>query len=71
MKAKKTLQSGLHFLIWREGKYFVARCLEVEVTSQGKSKIEATKNLEEALSLYSQRHVYLHSESGEFNPGRI
>jgi len=52
MKAKKTLSSGLHALIWKEGKWFVAKCLEVEVASQGKTKTEAVSNLEEALELY-------------------
>ena len=32
----------------------MARCLEVEVTSQGKSVEEAQANLTEALELYSE-----------------
>lgn len=38
--------------ITREGEWFVARCLDVEVTSQGKSAEEASDNLKEALELY-------------------
>jgi predicted RNase H-like HicB family nuclease len=38
--------------ITREGPWWVARCLEVEVTSQGDSLDEARANLAEALSLY-------------------
>ena len=38
--------------ITREGDGFVARCLEVEVTSQGRSVEEAQANLKEALELY-------------------
>jgi predicted RNase H-like HicB family nuclease len=38
--------------ITREGHWYVARCLEVEVTSQGKSVEEAQANLKEALELY-------------------
>ena len=38
--------------ITREGEWFVARCLDVEVTSQGKSVEEAQANLKEALELY-------------------
>ncbi|KKT46133.1 MAG: hypothetical protein UW37_C0031G0006 [Candidatus Gottesmanbacteria bacterium GW2011_GWA2_44_17] len=30
----------------------MVKCLEIEVTSQGKTKKEALSNLEEALSLY-------------------
>lgn len=42
----------LHYVIWKEGKYYVARSLEVEVASQGKNKKEAISNLHEALELY-------------------
>lgn len=38
--------------IAREGPWLVARCLEVEVTSQGDTLDEARTNLAEALSLY-------------------
>lgn len=52
MKSRKTLQSGLHVIIWKEKNWFVARCLEVEIASQGKTKKEALKNIEEAIELY-------------------
>ncbi len=38
--------------ITKEGDWFVARCLEVEVTSQGESADLAVKNLKEALELF-------------------
>lgn len=38
--------------VTREGDWHVARCLEVEVTSQGKTMDEALDNLREALELY-------------------
>ena len=38
--------------ITRDEEWFVARCLEVEVTSQGESLDEALANLREALELY-------------------
>jgi predicted RNase H-like HicB family nuclease len=38
--------------ITHEGDLFVARCLEVEVTSQGDSSEGAVENLKEALELY-------------------
>ncbi len=38
--------------ITHEGELFVARCLEVEVTSQGVSVGDALENLKEALGLY-------------------
>lgn len=39
-------------VIWREGKYYVAQCLNVDVSSFGKTKQEALSNLEEAMDLY-------------------
>ena len=38
--------------VWREGDWYVAQCLEVDVASQGESEEEALKNLREALELY-------------------
>ena len=38
--------------IVKEGKLFVARAVELGVVSQGKTVQEATKNLEEAVSLF-------------------
>jgi predicted RNase H-like HicB family nuclease len=38
--------------ITHDGAWYVARCLEVEVTSQGRSVEEALTNLAEALELY-------------------
>ena len=39
-------------VITKEGKWYVARSLEIGVVSQGKSVEEATKNLQEAMELY-------------------
>ncbi len=36
----------------REGDWFVAQCLEVDVASQGESEVEALANLREALELF-------------------
>ena len=38
--------------ITQEDKWFVAQCLEVDVSSQGESEDEAIDNLREALELY-------------------
>ncbi len=38
--------------IQKEDDWFVAKCLENSVASQGKSMDEATENLREALALY-------------------
>jgi predicted RNase H-like HicB family nuclease len=38
--------------VWREGKWHVAQCLEVDVASQGTSESAALKNLADALALH-------------------
>ncbi|MES2702705.1 MAG: type II toxin-antitoxin system HicB family antitoxin [Bacteroidota bacterium] len=45
-------QSILQSVVWKEGKYYVAQCLNVDVSSFGESRAEALSNLDEALSLY-------------------
>ncbi len=50
-KTIETLGKGYHALVWKEGGWYVARGVEVEVASQGKTKQEAIGNLREALDL--------------------
>ncbi len=38
--------------VWKEGDWFVAQCLDVDVASQGKTEDEALSNLKEALELH-------------------
>lgn len=42
----------LKSVVWKEGRYYVSQCLDVEVSSFGKTKKEALKMLREALELY-------------------
>jgi predicted RNase H-like HicB family nuclease len=42
----------LTYVTWKEGKYYVAQCLNVDVSSFGKTKKEAQKNIEQAVGLY-------------------
>ncbi len=39
-------------VVWQEGDWFVAQCLEVDVASQGTTESEALANLREALELH-------------------
>jgi hypothetical protein len=39
-------------VVFREGKHFVAQCLDVDVSSFGDSEDDALANLREALELY-------------------
>ena len=43
---------SLKYAVWKEDKYYVAQCLNVEVSSFGETRKEAVENLEEALELY-------------------
>ncbi len=38
--------------VWREGDWYVAQCLEIDVASQGETEDEALANLKEALELH-------------------
>jgi predicted RNase H-like HicB family nuclease len=38
--------------VWQEGEWYVAQCLEVDVSSQGKTEDEALTNLQDALELH-------------------
>jgi len=42
----------------KEENWYVAKCIEVEVTSQGKTFEEAISNLKEALELYFEDENY-------------
>ena len=49
---KKNVLNYFTFVVWQEGKYFVSQCLNVDVSSFGKTYDEAVKNLKEAVNLY-------------------
>ena len=48
----KIMKLPLKNIVWKEGDFYVAQCLNVEVSSFGDSKDEALKNLQEALDLF-------------------
>jgi predicted RNase H-like HicB family nuclease len=43
---------SLKYVVYREGKYFVSQCLNVDVSSFGKNIDEAVANLKDAVELY-------------------
>ncbi len=45
---KKTFKA----VAWKEDKWFVAQCLEIDVASQGTTEEEALENLRDALKLH-------------------
>ncbi len=42
----------IKYIVYKEGKYYVSQCLNVDVSSFGESIDEAVFNLKEALELY-------------------
>jgi predicted RNase H-like HicB family nuclease len=42
----------IKYVIYKEGKYYVSQCLNVDVSSFGTTIDEASTNLKEALQLY-------------------
>ena len=42
----------LQNVVWKEGKFYVAQCLNIDISSFGKTKKKALDNLNEALELY-------------------
>lgn len=43
---------SVHAVFANDGKWFVARCLDYPVTTQGRTLVGAKKNLQEAVELY-------------------
>jgi len=43
---------NLKFVVYREDKYYVSQCLNVEVSSFGDTIDEAIENMKEAVDLY-------------------
>lgn len=60
----------INYVIWQEDKYYVARCLNVEVSSFGESIEEAIKNLKEAVELYFEGEEVDYSQINPIILGR-
>lgn len=46
------IMKTIKYVIFKEGEYYVAQCLNVDVSSFGNTIDDATRNLKEALDLY-------------------
>ncbi|NUO79026.1 type II toxin-antitoxin system HicB family antitoxin [candidate division KSB1 bacterium] len=66
-KSGKTESLDLHVLIEKEGRLYSALCLEIDVASQGRTVVEAKKNIVEAVRLYFE-DVYAEGDEKEFIP---
>ena len=45
-------KTSLRIIIWKESKHWVAQCLNVDVSSFGRTQKQALANVKEALELY-------------------
>lgn len=43
---------NLKSVVWKEGEYYISQCLDVDISSFGKTKKEALTMLQDALELY-------------------
>jgi predicted RNase H-like HicB family nuclease len=46
------MKRDLSVVVWQEGKWFVAQCLDVDIASQGHSGQDAIENLSDAIELH-------------------
>lgn len=67
----------LSIKIWKGDKYYIARVPELGVTTQGKTSLEAKKNLREAVELhlesmidYMIKHGAVNVEKGRLIPAK-
>ena len=48
----KIMKCAFPARVWREGKWYVSQCLEIDIASQGETEDEALSNLQEAIELH-------------------
>ena len=46
------MKRDFNAVVWQEGEWFIAQCLDVDVASQGETEKEALENLRDALQLH-------------------
>ncbi|WP_427365187.1 type II toxin-antitoxin system HicB family antitoxin [Candidatus Caldatribacterium saccharofermentans] len=60
----------IDFVLWKEDRYYVAQCLNVDVSSFGETIAEAIANLKEAVELYLEGEEVALQEIDEIMIGR-
>jgi len=45
-------KTSIKSVVWKEGRHYVAQCLNFDVSSFGSTKLSAIKNLREAIVLF-------------------
>ena len=56
------MERNLNYVVYFEDGAFIARCLDVEVASEGDTREGAVANLREALELYFEDHTSVLAE---------
>lgn len=46
------MKKDMSMVVWKEGDWFVAQCLDIDIASQGETEDEAIENLRDALELH-------------------
>jgi len=46
------MKENFQILVWQEPPYFIAKCLDLSVASQGKTRQEALERLKEAVKYF-------------------
>ncbi|MBI3458902.1 type II toxin-antitoxin system HicB family antitoxin [Candidatus Azambacteria bacterium] len=49
---------NLKSVVWKEGDYYISQCLDVDISSFGKTKKQALIMLQDALELYFEDTVF-------------
>ena len=55
------MQLNITIEVWQKGKWFVAKCPELDFISQGKSRDEAKKNLLEVIQIQFEEMVEMNT----------
>ena len=48
--------TNLKYTVWKEEKYYVSQCLNIDISSFGETVDEAVSNLKEAVELYFENN---------------
>jgi hypothetical protein len=65
VKGMNTTTSLFPNAVWREGKYYVAQSLDVDISSFGKTRLAAIENLIDALESYALGKAMDAAETGK------
>ena len=64
-KAHHFLMRKVNAVFQKDGRWFIARCLDFPVTTQGRTLLAAKKNLKEAVELYIETWGGIEKPSSE------